>query len=414
MPLPHLRAAALACAVLAATLATVATAAPLSLDQAVELAVQRSESARAARAGATGSAEMARAAGQLPDPLLSVGLDNLPATGSNRFSVSAEDMTMKRVGLAQEWVSADKRVAREAVATAMHRRDALMEHVAAAEARTQTALAYVDAFYAGQAWSLVSLNQTYAREEVETAKGRLATASGNSAEVLALQGALGLAQDELSEVQQQQAVAIAGLQRWTGAAAPELGDPSLGVVPGRDAFVERHATVAARQRDVDVARQDLQASRLNRRPNWTYELSYGQRSGRPDLMSFGVSIPLPVAPAARQDRETAARRAAVEKAEAELVEAQRAAQGEYDALASDLGRLQQRIERYGPAVLAPLRQRTEAALAAYRSNQASLVMVFEARRADLDAQRRLLNLKRELARTQAQLVYRPITQGASQ
>jgi outer membrane protein TolC len=131
-------------------------------------------------------------------------------------------------------------------------------------------------------------------------------------------------------------------------------------------------------------------------------------------MSFGVSIPLPVAPAARQDRETAARRAAVEKAEAELVEAQRTAQGEYDALASDLGRLRQRIERYGPAVLAPLRQRTEAALAAYRSNQASLVMVFEARRADLDAQRRLLNLKRELARTQAQLVYRPITQGASQ
>lgn len=412
---PHiLRAAAMAAALLPTLLATQAVAAPLSLDQAIDLAVQRSHMTRAARAGAASTAEMARAAGQLPDPMLSVGIDNLPATGSKRFSTTAEDMTMKRVGLSQEWVSAEKRAAREGVASAMHRREALMEQVAAAEARMQTAMAYVEAFYAGESWKLTTLNEKHAREELAASKGRLATPSGNSAEVFALTSALGTAEDESAEMRQQQAAAATALQRWTEAPADELLAPRLEGVPGLNDFVARHAVVLTRLRDIEVARQDAEATRLNRKPNWSYELSYGQRVGRPDLMSFGVNIPLPVAPAARQDRETAAKLAMVEKAEADLAEARRAATGEYATLASDATRLQQRISRFQEAVLAPLRQRTEATLAAYRSNQASLVMLFEARHAEVEAQRKLLNLQRDLAKAQAQLVFKPLAQGAAQ
>ena len=159
--------------------------------------------------------------------------------------------------------------------------------------------------------------------------------------------------------------------------------------------------------------QEAQAARLNRRPNWTYELAYGQRQGRPDMVSFGVSIPLPIAPEARQDRETAARLAMADKAEAEHAEAERAAAGEYAALASDVRRLRERIDRFQPNVIAPLKQRTAAALAAYRSNQASLVMLFEARHAEVDAQRKLLGLERDLAKAQAQLVFKPIAAGAA-
>jgi len=406
-----LRAAALAGALLPAAWAA---AAPLSLDQAVDLAVRRSQLARSARAGATSAAEMARAAGQRPDPMLAFGVDNLPATGGNRFSTHDEDMTMKRIGISQEWVSADKRAAREAVATAMHRREAAMEPIAAADARLQAALAYVEAYYAAQAWELATLDERHAREALEAGKGRLATVSGNSAEALALAGALGSAEDASAEVRQQQAAAATGLQRWTGASADELAAPRLAVAPGLDEFVGGHPLVIARQRDIEVARQDADATRLNRRPTWRYEVSYGQRVGRPDLVSFGVSIPLPVAPAERQDRETAARLAMVDKAEAELAEAQRAAAGEYAALAGDARRLQERIDRYQAAVLAPLGQRTQATLAAYRSNQASLAMVFEARHAEVEAQRKLLSLQRELARTQAQLVFKPVSQSASQ
>jgi len=406
-----LRAVALAAALLPATWAV---AAPLSLDQAVDLAVQRSQMTRSARAGAMSAAEMARAAGQLPDPMLTFGIDNVPATGANRFSTNAEDMTMKRIGISQEWVSAEKRAAREGVASALHRRESVMEYVAAADARMQTAMAYVEAYYASEALKLTMLNEKHAKEELEASKGRLATVSGNSAEVLALTGAMGSAEDESAEMRQQQAAAATTLQRWIGTSTDELGAPRLAVVPSQDDFVAAHPLVVTKQRDIEVARQDAEATRLNRKPNWSYEVSYGQRIGRPDLVSFGVSIPLPVAPAARQDRETAAKLAMVEKAEADVAEAQRAAAGEYAALTSDARRLQERIDRYQLAVLTPLRQRTEATLAAYRSNQASLVMVFEARHAEVEAQRKLLNLQRDLAKAQAQLVFKPLSQGAAQ
>jgi outer membrane protein TolC len=406
-----LRAVTLAAALLPATWAV---AAPLSLDQAVDLAVQRSQMARSARAGAMSAAEMARAAGQQPDPMLTFGIDNLPATGSGRFSTNAEDMTMKRIGMSQEWVAADKRSAREAVSNAMHRREAVMESVAAADARMQTAMAYVEAYYAGQALALTTLNEKHAREELEAGKGRLATVSGNSAEVLGLSSALGVAEDESADMRQQQGASAVNLQRWAGLPADELSEPRLAVVPTQEAFVASHPTVVAKQRDIEVARQEVEVARLNRKPNWTYEVSYGQRQGRPDLVSFGVSIPLTVAPAERQDRETAAKLALVDKAEADAEEARRAAAGEYAALASDARRLQERIERFQAGVLTPLQQRTAATLAAYRSNQAGLVMLFEARHAEVEAQRKLLNLQRDLAKAQAQLVFKPISQGAAQ
>lgn len=406
-----LRAVALAAALLPATWAV---AAPLSLDQAVDLAVQRSQAARSARAGASSAAEMARAAGQLPDPMLNVGIDNLPATGSNRFSSSAEDMTMKRIGIAQEWVSAEKRAARAGAALAMASREAVMEQVAAAEARMQTAMAYVEAYYAGEALKLTALNEKHAREELEAGKGRMATVSGSSAEVFGLTSALGTAEDESADMRQQQAASGATLQRWTGLPTEELAQPHLAVVPTVDAFVATHPLVIARQRDIEVARQEVEVARLNRRPNWSYEVSFGQRQGRPDMVSFGVSIPLPVAPAERQDRETAAKQALVDKAVAELEEARRAAAGEYAALSSDVRRLQERIGRFQAGVLTPNQQRTAATLAAYRSNQASLVMLFEARHAEVEAQRKVLLLQRDLAKAQAQLVFKPISQGAAQ
>ncbi|HQC97161.1 MAG TPA: TolC family protein [Aquabacterium sp.] len=411
MSTPILRAAVMAAAWLPAL---GAVAAPLTLEQAVELAVQRSQMTQSARASAMSAAQMARAAGQQPDPMLTLGIDNLPATGRSRFSTNAEDMTMKRIGLAQEWVSVEKRAAREAAAQAMAGRETVMERVAAADARLQSALAYIEAYYAGEAAQLTALNERHAREELEAGKGRLATVSGSSAEVLGLASALGAAEDESAELLQQKGGFMATLQRWTGVTGDELSEPRLAVAPSQEGFVAAHPLVVARQREIDVARQEVEVARLNRKPNWSYEVSYGQRVGRPDLVSLGVSIPLPIAPDARQDRETAAKRALVDKAEADAEEARRAAAGEYAALANDARRLQERIDRLQAAVVEPLKQRTAATLAAYRSNRASLVMLFEARHAEVEAQRKVLNLRRDLAKVQAQLVFKPIALGALQ
>jgi outer membrane protein TolC len=248
---------------------------------------------------------------------------------------------------------------------------------------------------------------------LEAAKGRLSSSAGSSQEVLASTSARGIAEDESAEVGQQQSVARVTLERWVGMPADEVAAPSgLGAVD-EQTFVANHPAVLAAQRDTEVARQEVTVAASNRKPNWSWEVSYGQRTGYSDMVSFGVSIPLPVAPAQRQDRETAAKLALVDKAEGDLAEALRAAQGEYRALTSDARRLTDRIQRYQASVVVPAEQRTAAALAGYRSNQVTLMSLFEARHMEVEAGRKLLSLRRELARTQVQLAFKPLANGGA-
>jgi outer membrane protein TolC len=400
-------------AALAATmLPALAAAAPISLDQALELAVQRSQAARAARAGAASAADFARAAGQLPDPMLSVGVDNLPVTGPDRLRTTADSMTMKRVGISQEWVPAGKRALRQAAAQAQVGRESVLEQVAVADTRLQTALTYLEAYFAGERLKLTMLAEHHVHEEIEAAKARLASAAGTSQEVLQMTAARGVAEDESGDVRQQQAAALVALQRWTGSRPEDLVRPALPGLPTEQGYVAAHPAVMQAQRDVEVARAEAAATAANRRPNWTWQASYGQRTGFSDMLSVGVSIPLPVSPGERQDRETTARLALVEKAEAALEEATRIAAAEYRGLSSDAQWLAQRVERYRTGVVVPARQRTQAALAGYRSNQLPLMTLFEARHAEVDTLRKHLDLQRNLARVQAQLAFKPIPGGA--
>lgn len=401
-------------ALTAAWLPAFALAAPLTLEQALDLAVQRSESTRSARAGALSTAESARAAGQLPDPTLQAGIDNLPVTGAGAFRTTSDSMTMTRIGISQEWLSSQKRATRQAAADAVSARDDAQVRTTEADARLQTALAYIDAFYAKESLKLTSVMEHHAHEEFEASKARVSSATGNSQEVLALASARGMAEDESDEVRQRQGDALVALQRWVGIPMDDLTPPVVPLPPTEAEFVSHHPSLVAMRREVDVARQAAAVTASERTPNWTWQVSYGQRTGYANMVSVGVSIPLQVAPAQRQDRETASKLALVEKAEADLAEATRVASAEYEALLGDAQRLQQRIARYRANVVAPARQRIDAATAAYASNQVSLATLFESQHAEVDAQRKLLALQRDLARAQVQLAFKPLSKGGDQ
>jgi outer membrane protein, heavy metal efflux system len=403
-----------AAASVAAFLSFTAAAAPLTLDAALDAAVQRSEATRSARAGVTSASDAAQAAAQLPDPTLKAGIDNLPVTGPDRLSTTRDSMTMKRIGISQEWLSADKRAARQAVADALVSKETVAVRAAAADTRMQTALAYVDAYFARESLKLTTLMEHHVHEEFEAARARLSAATGSGQEVLALTGARGMADDESADVRQQQAAADVALRRWTGTPFEELSPLNELPISSEAAFVANHPSVAALQRDIEVAKQTAAVASNERKPNWTWEVSYGQRTGYSDMVSVGVSIPLQVARDQRQDREAASKFALVDKAEADLAEATRAATAEYLSLTNDVTRLQERIERFRSGVVAPSQQRTAAAMAAYRSNQAPLTVLFESRHAEVEAQRKLLSLQRDLARTQARLAFEPLTTGAAQ
>jgi len=396
-------AAVMACAVMP----ELAPATPLSFERALAAAAERSEAALAARAAESGARELLRAAGQLPDPRLRVGMENVPLSGQDSFS-GRDRMTMKRIGISQEWVSADKRNAREDTARAMARREAARAAAARADARMRAALAYVESWHAAAAERLLVRMQDHFREEVQVAVARLAAAGGSGADTLRLRAAWGEADDEREAAAQQHAAALVALQRWVGFVPDTVEVPPALGIPSEQDYLARHPRLAQLRRDVDVAEANASVAALDRRPNWTWEAAYAQRSGYPDLATVAVNVPLQLWPTERQDRQAAARVAQADEARALYAEAVREAQAEYRAASSDAARLRQRLQRYRDVVVQAARQRTAAAMAGYRSAQMPLAAVFEARHMEIEVQRKQLALRRDLFKAEAQLALKPL------
>ena len=79
-------------------------------EEAERLMLERELEAEQARAAAEAAArEQAVAAGQLPDPVLKFGIDNVPANGPDRGSLTRDFMTQRRIGLSQEITRSEKR-----------------------------------------------------------------------------------------------------------------------------------------------------------------------------------------------------------------------------------------------------------------------------------------------------------------
>jgi len=82
-----------------------ATINPLPLDEALRIAESRSAQLAAQKASAEAAAELVGAVGQNPDPRLIVGIENVPVEGGNAWSLTADSMTMRKVGVMQDFTS---------------------------------------------------------------------------------------------------------------------------------------------------------------------------------------------------------------------------------------------------------------------------------------------------------------------
>jgi hypothetical protein len=81
----------------------------LSLAEALRLAVARSPQLASQRAMVEAAREMAGPAGELPDPKLKLGFENVPTDGPDRWSLTRDFMTMSKIGVMQEFPREEKR-----------------------------------------------------------------------------------------------------------------------------------------------------------------------------------------------------------------------------------------------------------------------------------------------------------------
>lgn len=389
-----------------------ALAAGLTLADAQRHALSRSRQIAAQQYAVSASRDMATAAGQLPDPVLKAGIDNLPVSGSDRFSVTNDFMTMRRIGVMQELTRADKRHWR---AERFHReadKSLAEKNVAVAAIERDTALAWLDRYYAQAMASVVAEQGEQAKLEIQAAEGAYRAGRGTQAEVFAARSALAAFDDRASEIARRVRTATTVLARWVGDAAsqPLAGEAVIDRIRLDTAALEtqlaHHPQLAVLAIQEQVAQAEAQLAQANRKSDWSVEVAYQQRGpAYSNMVSVGVSVPLQWDQRNRQDREVAAKLAMVEQARAQREETLRQHVAEVRAMVDEWQNNLERHGRYERELIPLAKERTTAALAAYRGGKATLADVLAARRNDIDVRLQALQLQADAARLWAQLNY---------
>jgi len=389
---------------------------PLSLQQAQLIAAKRSAQLVAQDAAARAARDMAVAAGQLPDPVLKLGIDNLPVTGPDRLSLSRDFMTMRRIGLMQEL----PREAKRKLKTERFERDAeraqAQGQLALVALQQGTALAWLEQYYAQATKVLLQQQLEETRLQEQAANIAFREGRGSQADIFAARAAQIDLDDRLSQIDRQTKAASLMLVRWIGpdALRPLSGAPAWTSLWGTNRpelslpadHLRQHPKLAASSALVDAAETDARLAQANTKPDWTVEAAFQQRGPSfSNMVSIGLSVPLQWNRTNRQNREIAARLAAVEEARANDEDTQRAYEAEVRSLLNDWQTGKERVLRYNSQMIPVAGQRLAAALTAYRIGKSDLASVLAARREEINIRIQALGLELETARFWAQLNY---------
>ncbi len=384
----------------------------LSLADSLRIAVERSKKLAAQDASITAMKEMGVAAGQLPDPVLKLGLDNVPADGPDRFSVARDFMTMRRIGVMQEITRGDKRKLKTERYEREAERAAAEKSAAVAVLQKDTTLAWLDRYYLERMRSVVADQAREADLEIQSAESAYRAGRGSQADVYAARASRVALDDRLSELDRRIRNARTMLARWVGepADAPLRGAPDISKVAIASHSLEQdivtHPEIALLAKQVEVAQAETKLARANKQADWSVELAYQERgSSFSNMFSVGVSVPLQWDQKNRQDREIAAKSALAEQALAQQEEMVRAHVAEIRTMLDEWENGRERVARYERELVPLATSRTQAALAAYRGGKADLTGVLAARRNEIEVRTQTLQLEMEAARLWAQLNY---------
>jgi outer membrane protein, heavy metal efflux system len=304
-----------------------------ALDSLVARGLARSPAIRAASARIDAARARVGPAGARPDPMLMAGIQNLPIS---RPGFSNDQMTMKMIGASQTIPYPGKLTLRRAVSE--HEVDAA--GAAAAMVRRQVVRDVKDAYYElaflDRALAIVEQSEQVLGTLIRTADARYAVGEGSQQEVLkARVEATRLAETATSLTAQRRATLAqlnAELDRPsdTPVARPTIPANIVGVAVGDSIHEPRFTSSAlgaqiadspwppdveleemAVQHSPDIREQEAmiaaQATRVElarkaHLPDVDVSVQYGQRVGRPDMVSAVVSVPLPVQRREKQDQ----------------------------------------------------------------------------------------------------------------
>lgn len=425
---------------------TVSTATPSDrIDSLVRRSLAVSPTVAAAAARVDAAVARVGPGGARPDPVLTVGIENLPLGHESSLALAGEGstangpdpMTMRTIGVSQRLPFPGKLALQERAAQRDVDAARAMLLAARLDVARQVREAYYDVAFADQALLVISRQQDVLTDIVRVTEARYA--AGKSAQHDVLTSRIQAAQlgDEAATLLERRRGAVAALNAL-------LDQPSEAVVaqasvPERvvraavsDSASEIHfaaQSLGARVADSPLlpldsiqnlaianspmlreheARIAAQAARLAlaekaTRPDIDVSLQYGQRNGLTDMLTAQISVPIPLQHARKQDLDVAAARdelaALHEEHEAQINELR----ARTATLVDDLERDRTQLALDVKAVLPQGRVALSAATVTYDAGTGALTSVLDARATLLDYETQYLTTLTDFAKQLAEL-----------
>lgn len=354
----------------------------LSLQSAIELAVQDNPDLAQIQARAQAMAAIPSQEGALPDPQLSFNAMNLPV---DTFSLEKEDMAQLGFGISQAIPFPGKLALREQAAA--FEAEAASQNVTELRWRllSEVKKTWWLIFYLDRALQIVDNNYTLLKQFVEIARTKYEVGEGLQQDVL-------LAQLELSKLLDQQLMlkasrrnAAASLNALLDKPAnesvrlPEQVELQLPTLKQENLLYQKAETSRAilegNRLGINAAQSRLDLAKKGYLPDFTVDASYGARANTPagiqrsDMLSLNLGINVPIFAAQKQAK-------AIDQRTSELMQQRYALKDEWNKVRSqitqgynDYRRSKDQVVLFETGIVPQARQTVASMLAGYQVNK---------------------------------------------
>ncbi|MDQ9093363.1 TolC family protein [Pseudoalteromonas haloplanktis] len=382
----------------------------LSLEQALSYALNNEPWLTANKYQQAAVQAQSLAAGTLPDPVLTVGLMNLPTDG---FAFDQEGMTQLKVGVSQMFSRGDSLALKQHALAQSAQQYPWLRVDRLAQVKTIVIESWLNAYRAQQSIALIEQDKGLFTQLIEITESSYASSVGNTRQqdIIRAQLELTRLEDKLVMLEQQFESAKKRLSQWlpinmlTQPVSANRSDiiplvdfdqlefaQLMPLLMAHPAIVAIEQTVAAKQTEIDVAKQGY-------KPQLGVNMGYGYRDDAPmgdsraDLFSVGISIDLPLFTDNRQDQQVNAAIATAEAVKTEKLIALQKLKGMYFKEFSQLARLAKRDALYQTKLLPQMAEQAQATLNAYTRDDGDFSEVMRARISELNAKIDALNIQ---------------------
>lgn len=382
-----------------------------SLEELIDIAVANDPLIVGSRAAQSAYAAEAVAAGELPDPRLTVSMMNLPV---DTFDFSQEPMTQVHVGLSQVFPRAAQR-------ELMSRRyeinsdiSAIARQLRAALIRRDLSLTWFDAMLAQRKIDLIEAERPLFEQLVDVIKARFRAASKGVNKQDMVQAELQLInlQERILKTKETLVRRQDQLRQWV----PEVPLETIGWrIPGSfepvDSNLLLHPEITTIDYRISVKQTEAALANERKKPGWMLTTSYGYRdedrfgNDLADFFSVGVSVDLPLFKENRQDKQVQAATDRVTIIKNERLNRLRQLHASLDELVNGHAQLIERNRLYTDSLLPQLDRLTQAALDAYTTDAGDFTDVVSAHVALLNARIEQAHIETEILKVRAKLQY---------